>query len=154
MTSRLERQRYKVDLAAQQSVCEANYARLYQLLQHRDEDSWSLAIDYRGHVCEVEFSVCERAPYTLTLDLQWQPPLTDWQPPAKVRVRLYHDAKMAEVVAWNSQRHWQPRYEYPNRQAHQCNEKALINSFLAEWLSHCLVQGYRADAMIALGDSG
>ena len=57
-------------------------------------------------------------------------------------LRAYHDARMLEVTAFQSRRQVQARYEYPNADMHAPDEKAQQNMFLAEWLSHCIEQGY------------
>ncbi|MEO0442849.1 MAG: DUF1249 domain-containing protein [Pseudomonadota bacterium] len=58
-----------------------------------------------------------------------------------IDVRLYHDATLAEVIAWQGQRRFQPRHEYPNPQMYQRDEKAQLNTFLGELLSFCLEKG-------------
>ena len=50
----------------------------------------------------------------------------------KMIIRLYHDARMAEVIASQG---------YPNSQMHLPDEKHQINAFLNEWASLCLQQG-------------
>ena len=56
-------------------------------------------------------------------------------------VRLYHDADVAEVVAWQGHRRFRVRNEYPNPHMYHCDEKAQLNQFLGELLEFCLVQG-------------
>lgn len=56
-------------------------------------------------------------------------------------VRLYHDATVAEVIAWEGHRRFHARNEYPNPKMHQADEKAQLNRFLGELLELCLAQG-------------
>jgi uncharacterized protein YqiB (DUF1249 family) len=56
-------------------------------------------------------------------------------------IHLYHDAVLAEVIAWQKHRRFQPKYEYPNIHMHQRDEKSQINQFLSELLAFCLSQG-------------
>ena len=56
-------------------------------------------------------------------------------------VRIYHDATLAEVVAWQGHRQLQPRHEYPNPKMYQEDEKAQLNTFLGELLAFCLEKG-------------
>jgi len=56
-------------------------------------------------------------------------------------LRLYHDARMAEVISCQDTRHVKPRYDYPNSDMHQPDEKQQINLFLNEWLRLCLRLG-------------
>ncbi len=64
-------------------------------------------------------------------------------------VRLYHDATMAEVVKCQRYRFFEPRYEYPNLDMHQVDEKAQMNRFLGELLTHCHSHGRVADNIAA-----
>ena len=56
-------------------------------------------------------------------------------------VRVYHDAGLAEVVNCQHYRQFSARYEYPNEQMYQVDEKAQVNRFLSELLAHCLKHG-------------
>ncbi|MCW8834155.1 MAG: DUF1249 domain-containing protein [Colwellia sp.] len=56
-------------------------------------------------------------------------------------IRLYHDARMAEVISSQGIVQVKPRYDYPNAQMHQQDEKQQINQFLNEWLHLCLQMG-------------
>ena len=58
----------------------------------------------------------------------------------KMIIRLYHDAKLAEVLEAQRTSRLKPVYEYPNLNMHQRNEKHMVNVFLAEWLHFCLSQ--------------
>jgi uncharacterized protein len=62
-------------------------------------------------------------------------------------VRLYHDANLAEVVKCQRYRQFAPRYEYPNIDMHQIDEKAQMNRFLGELLAHCLAHGRVAEVI-------
>jgi len=59
----------------------------------------------------------------------------------KASIRLYHDVNLAEVIRCEHHRQFSPRYEYPNDNMHQVNEKAQVNRFLSELLAHCLRYG-------------
>lgn len=54
-----------------------------------------------------------------------------------LEVQVYHDARMAEVVSAEHTRRLRSIYPYPNEAMHQPDEKAQLNLFLGEWLSHC-----------------
>jgi len=58
----------------------------------------------------------------------------------KMTIRLYHDAKVAEVLEAQRTSRLKAVYEYPNLNMHQRNEKYMVNVFLAEWLHFCLTQ--------------
>ena len=59
----------------------------------------------------------------------------------KMTIRLYHDARMAEVISNQDIRQVKPRYDYPNTKMHLPDEKEQINMFLKEWLQLCLKLG-------------
>jgi uncharacterized protein len=138
--------RYKVDLSGQQADCAANYLRLRKILHElHHRDAWLFDIGsgtVQGQLC---VNVVDRAPYTTTLSLT-QPTGPDGGAPValkapKLTVCMYHDADMAEVVGWENHRRLWARYDYPNRHMYQCDEKAQLNRFLAEWLTLCQAEG-------------
>jgi uncharacterized protein YqiB (DUF1249 family) len=134
--------RYKVDLARNMSEYEANYARLMKLLpQLHEEDAWTFDVDVGSSHWLVSIDVQERAKYTTTITVSQADNLGSWSQQLQLQVRLYHDARMAEVLSWQQHRRMQVRYEYPNRQMYHADEKAQFNGFLGEWLSHCLANG-------------
>jgi len=59
----------------------------------------------------------------------------------RMTIRLYHDARVAEVLSTQDIRQVKPRYDYPNIHMHQQDEKQQINQFLNEWLHLCLHLG-------------
>ena len=62
-------------------------------------------------------------------------------PKAIMLIRIYHDARVAEVVESQYTKQIKPRYNYPNKQMHLPDEKQQTQAFLSEWLSLCLSQG-------------
>jgi uncharacterized protein YqiB (DUF1249 family) len=145
----LVKKRYQVDLAAEQAECAANYARLQRLLPALarsgagpDRHAFGVGVDQQLH-----FAVTERGPYTTTLEIS-QPPRGIPTLVPRLVARVYHDARLVEVVAFTSRRRVRPRYEYPNPTMYQPDEKAQWNRFLGEWLSHCLQHGLSMDRQL------
>lgn len=68
----------------------------------------------------------------------------------RMTIRLYHDARMAEVISNQDVVQVKPRYDYPNAHMHQQDEKQQINQFLNEWLHLCLEMG-QVDVAIPAG---
>lgn len=140
---------YRVDLSRMMADCEANYWRLHKLLPEMAErDVRDLQLSADGVRSTVRFSIKERSPYTTTVAIDIQHPQLESADKA-LTVRLYHDAKMAEVTTPHG-RQYAPRYDYPNPQMHQRDEKAQQNRFLSEYLSQCLRYGLDAAAPAAL----
>ena len=155
------RPRYKVDLPRQLAQCEANYLRLTKLLPQLDSSDLRefvlpLYKSASDEGVRVMIQVEERARYTTTvlvshadmpaIDIPGLSPQALLMP--ELRVRLYHDAAMAEVICWQRHRGIKPRYDYPNEYMHQRDEKAQLNRFLGEWLSFCLEQGHAVQSPI------
>ena len=56
-------------------------------------------------------------------------------------VRLYNDAKVAEIVHHDYHQRIKPSYGYPNPKMHQKDEKYQLNAFLYDWLVACVERG-------------
>lgn len=139
----VKNRRYVPDLRKLLGDCEINYHRLIRLLPAlEDRDHWLFGVDANaGPLRQVSISVVERSRYTTTVAVAQESLLNDWVPKPTITVRLYHDAQMAEVLAFQCQRPRQSRYEYPNERMYQRDEKAQQNAFLGEWLEFCLRAG-------------
>ncbi len=134
--------RYTVDLVEQQSFCEANYARLLKLMPTFDDrEQWQYEVQSGARMWQIQLRVTERARYTTMLEVSQTDGLQEWGSSPHLQVRMYHDARMAEVVAWREHRRIQPKYDYPNQKMYQKDEKAQFNRFLSEWLTHSLANG-------------
>ncbi|AIR88328.1 DUF1249 domain-containing protein [Pseudomonas cremoricolorata] len=143
------RERYRVDLVGLQAACEANYARLMRLLPEMRSSQSERRIgmtqgDQALGVLALE--VLQACPYTTTLRVRQEHSLL-WLPVPQMEVQVYHDARMAEVVSAEHARRLRSIYPYPNEAMHQPDEKAQLNLFLGEWLSHCLAWGHELAAV-------
>ena len=144
-----QRDRYRVDLAGLQSACEANYARLLRLLPDmRDTPAARRIAMTQGDqmLGVLTLEVLLTCPYTTTLRVRQEHSLP-WLPVPQLEVRVYHDARMAEVIGAQSARRFRSIYPYPNAAMHQPDEKAQLNLFLGEWLSHCLALGHEYEVV-------
>ena len=136
---------YRVDLPELLSQGEQNYARLMALLhplQHQDQ--LQLQIGTAGtQVLRIE--VLERARYTTEIRLR-QEGVHRLLPGPVLIVRLYHDARLAEVTEVTPFRRVAARQSYPNPHMHQPDEKRQWNRFLSDWLRHVRDHGHLAAA--------
>jgi uncharacterized protein YqiB (DUF1249 family) len=147
---KLLRERYRLDLVELQATCAANYARLMRLLPDMREHVGTrrVALSQGEHLLGVlALEVLEACPYTTTLQLR-QEQSWPWLPVPPLQVRVYHDARMAEVVSAANTRGFRSTYLYPNSAMHQPDEKTQLNQFLAEWLGHCLACGHELQPVI------
>lgn len=135
----MRKRRYSVDLQAYMTECEQNYLRLLKLLPE-NVDEVEYLVEMASHVCTLSIKVKQRCKYTLMLDIALQG-AEPWLHDKHFDVRLYDDAKMAEVTGFQRQRKIQPVYVYPNEQMYQQDEKYQQHRFLSECLSTCLENG-------------
>jgi hypothetical protein len=147
----MPKNRYRIDLPAHMAECDANYLRLMKLFPGlREEDASVFGVMIGEHPHQVRLAVLERGPYTTLIELEQQP-RAPWNPRPRMLVRLYHDARSAEVVECHGARHFRPVYEYPNRHMHLPDEKAQVNRFLTEFLSLCLSHGVAVTELVPAG---
>lgn len=139
----LKKDRYKVNFPLQMAQCETNYFLLSKLTPGLAvRDTWRFAVERAAESWEMLIEVTERMRYTTTVRVARQDTRDDsWLQLPQLTVRLYHDADIAEVLAWENHRRLQVRYSYPNQDMYQADEKAQFNRFLGEWLTHCLQHG-------------
>ncbi len=133
--------RYSIDLPRHMAECDANYFRLMRLFPAlRERAGETLSVNVVGRRTDVSLEVIERGPYTTLIRLR-QGRKERWDLNPGFTVRLYHDARCAEVVEYQRARHFKPVYTYPNDAMRQRDEKAQVNRFLGEFLSYCLRNG-------------
>ena len=124
------------------SLYETNYGKLTDLLPGLSVRQAPFAIALTG-LPLIRVEVLEQNPYTTTINIrQSMAAGQPWVCDLLMKVRLYHDARVAEVIAYQGVRAMQPFYPYPNPKMFQPYEKRRVNQFLAEWLRHCLGQRF------------
>lgn len=144
-----------MDLVAHMAECDLNYERLMRLFPAvRQEEARCISLlgtsDEASQRTLVELRVLERSRYTTLIQLVQRPQLS-WGRSPNMRIRMYHDAKSAEVVEYQHQNRFHGSYELPNRRMRQRDEKAQLNQFLGEYLRYCLAVGGAMDALPGLG---
>jgi len=139
------KKRYIPDLVKQMADCEANYLRLMRLMPDLEQcDEREFEVHWHQQQSIVRLRIEERFTYTTTV-LVSQSFDSSWLEAPRLVVRMYHDARAAEVICLKSRRHFRGVYSYPNDRMHQKDEKAQLNQYLGEWLSHCLTHGQAAE---------
>lgn len=146
--------RYVPDLKKMAAACEGNYIRLNKLMPDFElgyETSFfirgDVSHDKPEHQAQIQLKVIESFPYTSTIEVVQKGICPEWiQPPCMI-VRIYHDARSAEVTSYQNQKRIQGKYQYPNPQMRMPDEKAQLNQFLAEWLTHCIKFGHAEVAL-------
>ena len=141
--------RYVPDLKKMAAACEGNYIRLNKLLPDFElgfEKSFLISgdstVNNPSHQAKIILRVIESFPYTSTVEVIQEGLCPGWIQPPSMSVRIYHDARSAEVTSYQNQKKIHGKYQYPNPQMRMPDEKAQLNQFLAEWLTHCLKHGH------------
>lgn len=140
---------YAVDLSQHLAECDTNYLRLCKLMPRMvAQQCRRIAVALGSHKqYQVTITVLEQAPYTSTLSLSQSEGIWDGRAP-EMTVRVYHDARMAEVVAYQRVRAPRARYDYPNPRMLARDEKRQLNRLLGEWLAICLVHGHELEPVM------
>ncbi len=97
--------------------------------------------------CDLLLNVTERTPYTSTLYLTYLLPQSagTGQYP-DMRVRIYHDAHLAEAQEWAGT-HAQPVLKALRTQAErELDQRWARNVMLNKWLEYCVERGHRFSA--------
>ena len=136
--------KYRPHLPTLMTLCEVNYMLLLRVLADKEqvgEQRCFFISDFLSYRVQVN----EVTKYTTLLTICQETSIKGYNLTAlfrpKMVVRLYHDARMAEVISNQGVRQIKPRYDYPNEQMHLPDEKQQINYFLKEWLQLCLKLG-------------
>lgn len=118
---------------------ERNYIGLRRLAPRLPQQPMTLHSCVPGSL-NLHLRVLERHRYTTDLVLTYLFERDDgWHPEPNLGIRIYHDARQAEVMSAQL-RHW------PVFTAEQCNalhHRWRVNRFLWKWLNYCLHQGHR-----------
>lgn len=129
-----------------QRLCETNYTKLLRLLPNLANLEQVALQDDTGKPT-LHARILERTPYTLTIELTHY--FTDglsFNPEPAVRVRLFLDAQLAEVLCTAAKppvRHTLLRHSLPKS---VLDYKWHLNYFLEKWLDYCLNHNYRPTA--------
>jgi uncharacterized protein len=141
--------KYRPRIASLLQLCESNYLLLSRLLAGKMSVGESRDFALSAQL-NYQLSINEVTRYTSLITIEQQTntflaesthKLHNMLRPSMV-VRLYHDARMAEVIANQDIKHVKPRYDYPNDKMHLPDEKQQISQFLKEWLQLCLHHGH------------
>lgn len=128
--------KYVPHLSDLQAVCEANYGRLLGLLPDCDEQNLSYQFEVNNKL-SYQIQILASSRYTSDIEMRQMSQSSAYLSPV-MQVRLYHDARMAEVIKFQNIGSLKASYQYPNIKMHHKNEKEQVNLFLSEWLKFCI----------------
>ena len=153
--------KYRPNLVGIMNLCEINYMLILRLLADKElagEVRYFFINDHLAYKIAVEevtrytslINIAQEVNLGFIDDLtiqsikvnssKEQKQFTDMMRPV-MQLRLYHDARMVEVISSQNISRVKPRYDYPNTDMHQPDEKEQTLIFLKEWLQLCLKQG-------------
>jgi hypothetical protein len=143
------RKSYQPNLVSLMTLCANNYMLLLKVLANKtaaDEERHFFINDFLSY----NVTILEVTRYTTLIRFEQESLNSSFKYihgtiasalHPRMTIRLYHDARMAEVLSTQDIRQVKPRYDYPNSQMHQQDEKQQTNQFLNEWLHLCLRLG-------------
>lgn len=122
---------------------EENYRLLLELLSF-DYEGGVVLHAASGEEERLEIGVIERSRYTLTITLRKSISFgRAWVPDIIMEARLYYDARVAEVLAYQNCRRLPAPYSVKGVVPFHKDEKRQANRLLNELLEHCLSLGFR-----------
>lgn len=123
-------------------IYEKNYSfliKLFRLSAASPAAKPASRLRWRTASGKISIESLEQGPYTQLLDIRYsfaeQIPHLD---SLHFKVRVYHDAELAEVVACQGMARLLSRYQYPNPEMLQRDEKRQANRLLHDWLTSLL----------------
>lgn len=140
---------YRLDLPRYMAICDANYIRLLKLLPDLESvgSDWDRVFSIDRTI--VHIRVLEQFRYTQTLEIAASPDISSLVAAPVMLIRVYHDAATAEVVRYQRQGSFEPRYELDNNKQYQQDEKQQVNQFLGEWLNLCISSGVSLQSAVS-----
>jgi uncharacterized protein YqiB (DUF1249 family) len=129
--------RYIPDLPRMMAFGEQNYALLMLLLQN-EATSTSIYFECGG---EMNITVEQSAPYTWFLKIESHSLHAKLAGFLSLYVRLYLDARIAEVYGSRDNKRLKPIFTLPNKTMAQVDEKEQLNFLLNELLMHARQKG-------------
>jgi uncharacterized protein len=125
------------------SLYESNYIRLRWLAPELN-DICGAAISQVPGDCALHLTILERSRYTTTFTLTYLfEDATGVVADPDLQVRVYHDAKLAEVQACARWHRHATLASIRSQLARQLGERWLRNIMLNKWLDYCVERGHR-----------
>lgn len=126
-----------------EKLCESNYHKLFKLIPNLRVLE-TAAIGQTDNKPALHLCILERNPYTLTIELShcFKQQLSELLAPA-VKIRVYLDAQLAEVIRDNDRPAVDRVYQNPGQALEIQEYKWRLNYFLQKWLDHCLKTPYQ-----------
>ncbi|WP_442800647.1 DUF1249 domain-containing protein [Shewanella sp. AS1] len=134
MTATLNRKndQYRVNVSQFLALCSRNYVNILRWLPLGCEQGQSWQI--KGDFGCLDVILLENTQYTQLIEISRAVNRSQFVDTPKVVVRVYHDAKLAEVLTSRQIYRLKAVYDYPNIRMYHRDEKYQVNAFLEELL--------------------
>ena len=134
--------------AALMDLYERNYINMRRLIPAAMPPASAMNISQVSGGLDLHLQMIERSRYTSELSLTYQFARESGVILAEpnLRIRIYHDAQLAEVMAANPRHHAAFSADLlpaARPDSSQLRRRWRINRFLFKWLTYCLRQGHR-----------
>ena len=93
-------QRQNFNLACLHKECELNYSRIVRLVGVHPDMGSSFTVP--NSQSKIQFEIIDSTKFTITLAIKIIADTPQWLPSIEMKVRIYSDARMAEVIEWCS----------------------------------------------------
>lgn len=127
-----QKPRYQPNVSNFLALCGRNYGYMLKWLplEITIGQSWEL----EGEFGTLVVRILENTKYTQLVEISRPLEIVKFVNTPKVLVRIYHDAKLAEVLTGQQICQLRPVYDYPNLRMFHSDEKYQVNAFLEELL--------------------
>lgn len=127
-----QKPRYRPNVSDFLALCGRNYGYMLKWLplDIATGQSWQL----KGEFGILVVRILENTKYTQLVEISRPLATGEFVNTPKVLVRIYHDAKLAEVLTGQQIYQLRPVYDYPNLRMYHSDEKYQVNAFLEELL--------------------
>ncbi len=126
------KQKYQPNVSRFLAVCSRNYMHIQRWLTQEPSEGTYWRVD--GEFGRLDVRLLENTKYTQLVEISRCVGASALVSTPKVSVRIYHDAKLAEVLTSQQIYQLRPVYDYPNMHMHHRDEKYQVNAFLEELL--------------------
>jgi len=125
------------------SLYESNYIRLGWLIPNLREFEGT-GISHVDNDCPLHLNIDERSPYTTTLTLTYlfDDPVNGRIADPDLQIRVYHDARLAEVQACARWHRHEVLESIRSDLARALGDRWLRNIMLNKWLDYCVERGH------------
>ena len=130
---------------------EDNYKLLVRLFAPLFRDEEEMVLESDGDCMPISAKVCERHKYMTIIEINQQLTEDKQIPDIRLRLRLYFDARVAEVIAYQGIERIPARYQFTLKRGDVRDEKMQVNRLLNEFLSHIINKGYRPLGLSVVG---